>query len=160
MESTLKTAKKIAGMGKVSLRAAKETTEMQRETYTADVKSIAEGIWKQYKGVPWQIEWDKDFVPKAKPMSSERELFAYEMSGSEKFLIMLAIRLAIQQSLEKFQLLIIDEPCQHLDEINGRLFRDILTSVDETKIGQSIVFTYNRDFLEGKWANIINLSED
>ncbi len=141
-------------------RAANETTEKQRETYTADVKSIAEGIWKQYKGVPWQIEWDDDFVPKARTLSSERELIAYEMSGSEKFLIMLAIRLAIQQSLEKFQLLIIDEPCQHLDEANGRLFRDILISVDENKIGQSIVFTFNRDFLEGKWANVIKLSEE
>ncbi|MHA1877259.1 MAG: hypothetical protein ACTSUC_12520, partial [Promethearchaeota archaeon] len=114
--------------------------------------------WNQYKGEPWSIEWDKDFVPIAKPMSSDRPLFAFEMSGSEKFLILLAIRLAIQQSLDQFQLLIIDEPCQHLDETNGTIIRDILTSIDEKKISQSIVFTYNKDYLKGDWSNIIKLS--
>jgi ATPase subunit of ABC transporter with duplicated ATPase domains len=140
-------------------KASDETTKKLRETYTAKVKNVAESIWKQYKINPWQIEWDKDFVPKARMLSSNRELIAYEMSGSEKFLILLAIRLAIQQTLENFQLLIIDEPCQHLDETNGRLFRDILTGIDEKKVGQSIIFTYNKDFLDGKWANVIKLSE-
>ncbi|NPD90671.1 MAG: AAA family ATPase [Asgard group archaeon] len=139
--------------------ATEKTTKKMRETYTAQVKNLAESIWKQYKDESWRIEWDKDFVPKARIISTERELIAYEMSGSEKFLILLAIRLAIQQSLDHFQLLIIDEPCQHLDETNGRLFRDILTSIDEKKIGQSIVFTYNQDFLDGKWSNVLKLSE-
>ncbi|MHA1309252.1 MAG: hypothetical protein ACTSQN_18465 [Candidatus Heimdallarchaeota archaeon] len=91
-------------------------------------------------------------------MSSDRPLFAFEMSGSEKFLILLAIRLAIQQTLDQFQLLIIDEPCQHLDVTNGTIIRDIITSIDEKKIGQSIIFTYNENYLEGDWSNIIKLS--
>jgi len=154
-ENKLKHNMKIA---ELIIKATQATTNKLREEYTADVKNVAESIWNQYKGEHWVIEWDKDFVPIARPMSSDRPLYAFEMSGSEKFLILLAIRLAIQQSLENFQLLILDEPCQHLDETNGKIIRDVLTSIDEKKISQSIVFTYNKDYLEGDWSNIINLS--
>ena len=139
-------------------KAIGQTTEKLRDSYSAEVKNQAEAIWSAYKGEKWLIEWDDNFVPKAKPANAERELSAYEMSGSERFLILLAIRLAIQKSLEQFNLLIIDEPCQHLDEANGRAFRDILTSIAEDKIKQSIIFTYNEDFLEGDWAKIHKLS--
>ncbi|MHA1973360.1 MAG: AAA family ATPase, partial [Candidatus Hodarchaeales archaeon] len=110
-------------------KAIGETTIKLRESYTANVKNVAEDIWKQYKGESWTIEWDEsNFVPIANPPSSDRPLYAFEMSGSEKFLILLAIRLAIQQTLDQFQLLIIDEPCQHLDVTNGTIIRDIITS--------------------------------
>ena len=139
-------------------KAIEQTTKKLRDTYSAEVKNQAEAIWSAYKGEKWLIEWDDNFVPKAKPANAERELTAYEMSGSERFLILLAIRLAIQKSLEQFNLLIIDEPCQHLDEANGRAFRDILTNIAEEKIKQSIIFTYNEDFLEGDWSKIHKLS--
>jgi len=139
-------------------KAIEQTTKKLRDTYSAEVKNQAEEIWSAYKGEKWLIEWDDNFVPKAKPANAERELTAYEMSGSERFLILLAIRLAIQKSLEQFNLLIIDEPCQHLDEANGRAFRDILTNIAEDKIKQSIIFTYNEDFLEGDWSKIHKLS--
>jgi len=139
-------------------KAIEQTTKKLRDTYSAEVKNQAEAIWSAYKGEKWLIEWDDNFVPKAKPANAERELTAYEMSGSERFLILLAIRLAIQKSLEQFNLLIIDEPCQHLDEANGRAFRDILTNIAEDKIKQSIIFTYNEDFLEGDWSKIHKLS--
>ena len=139
-------------------KAIEQTTKKLRDTYSAEVKNQAEAIWSAYKGEKWLIEWDDNFVPKAKPANAERELTAYEMSGSERFLILLAIRLAIQKSLEQFNLLIIDEPCQHLDEANGRAFRDILTTIAEDKIKQSIIFTYNEDFLEGDWSKVHKLS--
>ncbi|MHA1308767.1 MAG: AAA family ATPase, partial [Candidatus Heimdallarchaeota archaeon] len=153
-EEQLKHNKKIT---ELIIRAAQETTNKLRDEYSADVKNIAESIWNKYKGEPWAIEWDKNFVPVAKPLSADYELPAFFMSGSEKFLILLAIRLAIQQSLDQFQMLIIDEPCQHLDATNGRIIRDIITSIDEKKIGQSVIFTYNEDYLEGDWSNIIKL---
>jgi len=140
------------------VKAIEQTTNKLRESYSAEVKNQAEAIWSAYKGEKWLIEWDDNFVPKAKPANGERELSAYEMSGSERFLILLAIRIAIQKSLEQFNLLIIDEPCQHLDEANGRAFRDILTNIAEDKIKQSIIFTYNEDFLEGDWSKIHKLS--
>jgi len=156
LEEQAKHRKKVADL---ILTATQEATRSLREEYTDSFKNLAESIWEQYKGERWQLDWDKKFVPIAKRLSTDKTLTAYEMSGSEKFLIFLAIRLAILQSLEQFQLLIIDEPCQHLDEINGVIFRDILTSIDKEKIKQSIVFTYNQDFLDGKWANVIKLSE-
>ncbi|MCE7746489.1 MAG: AAA family ATPase [Candidatus Heimdallarchaeota archaeon] len=156
LEEQAKHRKKVANL---ILTATQEATRSLREEYTDSFKNLAESIWEQYKGERWQLDWDKKFVPIAKRLSTDKTLTAYEMSGSEKFLIFLAIRLAILQSLEQFQLLIIDEPCQHLDEINGVIFRDILTSIDKEKIKQSIVFTYNQDFLDGKWANVIKLSE-
>lgn len=156
LEEQAKHRKKIADL---ILKATQEATKSLREDYADSFKNLAESIWEQYKGERWQIDWDKNFVPIAKRLSTDKTLAAYEMSGSEKFLIFLAIRLAILQSLEQFQLLIIDEPCQHLDEANGVIFRDILTSIDKEKIKQSIVFTYNQDFLEGKWSNVIKLSE-
>lgn len=155
-EEQAKHRKKIADL---ILAATQEATKSLREDYADSFKNLAESIWEQYKGERWQIDWDKKFVPIAKRLSTDKTLVAYEMSGSEKFLIFLAIRLAILQSLEQFQLLIIDEPCQHLDETNGIIFRDILTSLDKEKIKQSIVFTYNQDFLDGKWSNVIKLSE-
>lgn len=139
-------------------KAIEETANNQRQSYSAEVKNHAEKIWSAYKKEKWQIEWDENFVPKAKPLNSQRELTAYEMSGSERFLILLAIRIAIQESMDQFNLLIIDEPCQHLDNVNGRAFRDILTDIAEEKIKQSIIFTYNEDFLEGNWSNIVKLT--
>lgn len=156
LEEQAKHRKKLADL---ILTATQEATKSLREEYADSFKNLAESIWEQYKGERWQIDWDKKFVPLAKRLSTNKTLAAYEMSGSEKFLIFLAIRLAILQSLEQFQLLIIDEPCQHLDETNGVIFRDILTSINKEKIKQSIVFTYNQDFLDGKWANVIKLSE-
>jgi len=135
------------------------TTDKLRTDFSAKVKNKAEEIWSEYKKEKWEIDWDKNFVPEAKPLASGRRLSAYEMSGSERFLMLLAIRLAIQQSLEQFNLLIIDEPCQHLDEINGKAFRDILTSLGKSAIKQSIIFTYNRDFLDGEWTKIVKMSE-
>ena len=122
------------------------------------MKNQAEEIWSKYKGEKWKIDWDKDFVPVAKPSAAQRMITAYEMSGSERFLILLAIRLAIQKSLEHFNLLIIDEPCQHLDVTNSCLFRDILMDISQEKIKQSIIFTYNEDFLKGNWTKINRLT--
>jgi DNA repair exonuclease SbcCD ATPase subunit len=72
----------------------------------------------------------------------------------------LAIRLAIQITLEEYNLLIVDEPCQHLDESSGKIFRDILTDIGKKSIKQSIIFTYNQDFLKGDWNNIVQLTEE
>jgi DNA repair exonuclease SbcCD ATPase subunit len=141
-------------------KAIQETTDKLRKEYIAEIKNQAEDIWKIYKGEPWHIDWTDDFVPKAKPMNADRELIAYEMSGSERFLILLAIRLAIQKTLEEYNLLIVDEPCQHLDESSGKIFRDILTDIGKKSIKQSIIFTYNQDFLKGDWNNIVQLTEE
>jgi len=140
------------------IESLNKTIDEQKNEFIAKLKNLAEEIWRNFKGDNWKITWNEEtFIPIAKPMNSKRELNAYEMSGSEKFLIFLAIRLAFQKSLEHFNLLIIDEPCQHLDENSGLIFSDILTSIGEDKIKQSIIFTYNEDFRKGDWSNIIEL---
>lgn len=137
--------------------AALQTANELRRIYVSKVKNLAEVIWEEYKGERWEIDWDNDFVPIAKSSTATRFLTAYEMSGSERFLILLSIRLAMLQTLDKFQLLIIDEPCQHLDEANGIAIREIITNIEEDKIKQSIVFTFNPDYVEGTWSNIVKL---
>ena len=139
-------------------KAILKTSDILRQEYSNEVMNLAEIIWEQYKGEPWVIRWDKKFVPIARSRTSERIQTAYEMSGSERFLILLAIRLAMLQTIDQFQLLIIDEPCQHLDEDSGKAFRDILTTIEGKKIRQSIVLTYNKNFLDGDWSNVIKLS--
>jgi DNA repair exonuclease SbcCD ATPase subunit len=137
--------------------AISESTKKLRADFSADVRLKAEEIWNQYKAETWKIDWDENLVPIAKPIGGERELSAYKLSGSERFLILLAIRLAFLEQIEQFKLLIIDEPCQQLDDDNGQTFRDILTTMDKKAIAQSIVFTYNPTFLDGEWNKTIKL---
>ncbi|MCF2143084.1 MAG: AAA family ATPase [Candidatus Heimdallarchaeota archaeon] len=154
-EEELKHKEKICDLILETITEAKKKLRLEM---TSNVKTIAEEIWEKYKNEHWTIDWDDKFVPTAKPAKAGRSLKAYELSGSERFLILLAIRIAFQKSLEQFNLLIIDEPCQHLDAFNGKLFRDVLTAIEGEAIKQSIIFTYNQDFLESEWDNIINLS--
>ncbi|MEA2071707.1 MAG: AAA family ATPase [Asgard group archaeon] len=155
LENYAKHKKKICS---ILEEAIDRTTETLRQDFTDKVKNTAEDIWSNYKEQKWEISWNEDFVPLAKPQTKDRDLQAYELSGSERFLILLAIRLAIQKTLESFKLLIIDEPCQHLDTENGRIFRDILTSIQKDEIQQSIILTYNSDFLDSDWSQVIKIS--
>jgi DNA repair exonuclease SbcCD ATPase subunit len=70
------------------------------------------------------------------------------MSGGEKTVALILLRLALVSALTKADFLILDEPLEHLDPRNRRLLiSSLYQAVDKGLIRQAIVTTYEESLV-------------
>lgn len=139
-----------------TLEALERTVKRLREEKLVEVKQRASQLLSRFKPGIWTVNWDEKFVPQI--TSPERSLSAYQLSGAEKLLLFMVIRLAMASIFGKPDFILLDEPTYHLDMDRSKLVHNILREyLQTTKIRQLIVCSFDPYLEEYDWDNKITL---
>ena len=138
------------------VRACSDTAKEVGRSVLDQVKREAASIWGKVRGGVWEVDWNKKLVPVLKSRSVE--YVAEQLSGAEKIVLFVALRVALAKRLGNPGFLVFDEPVEHLDEKNKEFLKEILLKLPEEGIGQLVVASCDDWFLEAKWDNVIKLS--
>jgi exonuclease SbcC len=92
---------------------------------------------------------------------SGRELGWEWLSGGEKVVLALALRLAIGDVLgaQRLRFFILDEPTVHLDSEKRMRLRDVLVKLSQ-KMPQVIVITHDEEIFEGSEARVLRFEKE
>jgi len=138
------------------VRACNNATEEVGRYVLDQVKREAASIWGRVRGGVWEVDWDKKLLPFLK--SGGVEYVAEQLSGAEKVVLFVALRVSLAKRLGNPGFLIFDEPIEHLDEKNKEFLKEILLKLPEEGIKQLIVASCDEGLLEAEWDNVIRLS--
>jgi exonuclease SbcC len=90
-----------------------------------------------------------------------REVSWERLSGGEKVVLALALRLAIGDVLgaQRLRFFILDEPTVHLDSEKRKRLRDVLMRLSQ-KMPQVIVITHDEEIFEGSEARVLRFEKE
>ena len=138
------------------VKACNNTAEEVGKFVLDQVKREAASIWGKVRGGVWEVDWDKKLLPFLK--SGSVEYMAEQLSGAEKIVLFVALRVSLARRLGNPGFLIFDEPVEHLDEKNKEFLKEILLRLPEEGVKQLIVASCDERILEAKWDNVVKLS--
>ncbi len=87
------------------------------------------------------------------------QLEAQMLSGGEKSIYMLSLKLALVKLLSKSSLLILDEPTQSMDEQAVKSLSEAISNLTGEEIKQFIVITHNELLKEADWDRVIKVEK-
>jgi exonuclease SbcC len=90
-----------------------------------------------------------------------REVSWERLSGGEKVVLALALRLAIGDVLgaQRLRFFILDEPTVHLDSEKRKRLREVLMRLSQ-KMPQVIVITHDEEIFEGSEARVLRFEKE
>ncbi len=139
-----------------TLEALERTVKRLREEKLVQVKQKAAQLLSKFKPGIWTVNWDEKFVPLL--ASPEHSLSAYQLSGAEKLLLFMVIRLSMASLFGKPDFILLDEPAYHLDNDRKKLVHNILKEyLQSTGIRQLILCSFDPYLEEYEWDNKIIL---
>lgn len=138
------------------VRACNSTAEEIVKFVLDQVKREAASIWGRLHSGAWEVDWNKKFLPFLK--SRGVKYAAEQLSGAEKILLFVALRVSLAKRLGNPGFLIFDEPIEHLDEKNKEFLKKFLLRLPEEGVRQLIVASCDEKILEVRWDNVIRLS--
>ena len=98
--------------------------------------------WKNYRpGIGWTLDIDGNGLLCVRQGSTTRSYSS--LSGGEKAVAIVLLRLALTAALTEADFIVLDEPFEHLDPRSRRILLSTLSqAIDSEVIGQIIVSTY------------------
>lgn len=138
------------------VKACEDTAEEISKSVLNRVKWEAANIWEKVRGGVWEVDWDKRLIPLLR--RGDEEYLAEQLSGAEKIVLFIAMRIALAKHMGNPGFLVLDEPFEHLDEKNKNFLGEILLKLPGNGVGQLIVASCDEQSLSVKWDNITKLS--
>jgi len=138
------------------IRACDATAKEISKSALDRVKREVADIWGRIRGGVWEVDWDERLFLTLR--SLDKEFVIEQLSGAEKILLSIALRVALAKYLGNPGFLIFDEPVEHLDETNKEYLKEILLKFPRNAVRQLIVASCDRVLLDAEWDNVIDLS--